>query len=294
MKIEAIVMQLVSGLSVGMVIFLIAVGLSIIFGTLKVINMAHGSLYMLGAYVAVGLTKTFAQCSGLFWLTLIAAPLAIGLVGILIEIVFVRRLYARDEVLHYFLLTFGLTYVVQDLAKIFWGLEYQVVPVPWPLDGAFPILGTLLPTYNLALVLIGAIVFVALWGLFRYTRLGRILRAVTYNREISSALGVNVPLVYTMVFALGCWLAGLGGALVAPMSAVYPGMDMTVIVESFIIVVIGGLGSLPGAFLGAIIFGLVNAFGILVFPRLAIAFGFILMAIVLIVRPHGLFGEAER
>ncbi|MCJ7684962.1 MAG: branched-chain amino acid ABC transporter permease, partial [Desulfobacteraceae bacterium] len=153
--------------------------------------------------------------------------------------------------------------------------------------------GIIFPRYNIFLIFCGPVVFVGLWALIRYTRLGRIVRAMTYNREMANALGINVPLVYTVVFMLGCWLAGLGGALVSPMSSVMPGMDMVILIECFIIVVIGGLGSLPGAFLGSLIFGLVNAFGILVAPRLAIAFAFILMIIVLIVRPWGLMGKPE-
>lgn len=288
---EAAIRQTVSGLSVGMVMFLIAVGLSLIFGTLKVINMAHGSLYMLGAYVAMGLTEAFTNTTGIFWWALIVAPVVVALFGGVVEVLLLRRLYPKGEMIYYFLITFGLTYLIQDIAKILWGVEYHVVSVPWPLGGAVTLLG--ITFYNLFLILIGVLVFGGLWSLFRYTRLGRTVRAVTYNREISNALGVNVPLVYTGVFMLGCWLAGLGGVLVAPMAAVYPGMDMMIIVECFIIVVIGGLGSLTGAFLGSIIFGLVNAFGILIIPRLAIAFAFILMAIVLIARPYGLMGKAE-
>jgi branched-subunit amino acid ABC-type transport system permease component len=149
------------------------------------------------------------------------------------------------------------------------------------------------PLYNVFLIACGPLVFVGLWAFIHYTGLGRIIRAVTFNRDMANALGVNVPLVYTAVFMLGCWLAGLGGALVAPMSAVMLGMDMVILIECFIIVVIGGLGRLPGAFIGSLIFGLVNAFGILVAPRLAIAFGFILMIIVLVIRPWGLMGKPE-
>ena len=149
------------------------------------------------------------------------------------------------------------------------------------------------PSYNIFLIFCGPVVYLGLWALIRYTRLGKIIRAMTYNREMANALGTNVPLVYTVVFMLGSWLAGLGGTLVVPTASAMPGMDMIVLIECFIIIVVGGLGSLSGAFLGSLIFGLVNAFGILVAPRLAVAFGFILMIIVLIIRPWGLLGKPE-
>ena len=247
---------------------------------------------MLGAYVCFWISSKVSHISGAFWWSLILAPLAVALFGGALEFLFLRRIYSR-EILDQFLLTFALILIIGDLCKLIWGVEYHMVSTPWPLNGPIMIMGGSFPLYNVFLILCGPLVFVGLWALIHYTRLGRVIRAVTYNREMASALGVNVPLVYTAVFMLGCWLAGLGGALVAPVSAVMPGMDMVVLIECFIIVVIGGLGSLPGAFLGSLIFGLVNAFGILVVPRLAVAFGFILMIIVLIIRPWGLMGRPE-
>jgi len=292
MSFQGFIIQLLSGLSVGMVIFLIAVGLSIIFGTLGVLNLSHGSLYMLGAYLCFWLSSTLSQFSGSFWWALFLAPVAVALFGGLMEVLLLRRIYEMEHLVQ-FLLTFALILIIGDLCKLGWGVDYHMVETPWPLNGPFILGQFIFPRYNIFLILSGPAIFVGLWSLIRYTRLGRVIRAVTYSREMASALGVNVPMVYTGVFMLGCGLAGLGGALVAPMSAVMPGMDMVVLVDCFIIVVIGGLGSLTGAFLGSIIFGLVHAFGILVAPRLAIAFGFILMIVVLIIRPWGLMGKPE-
>jgi branched-subunit amino acid ABC-type transport system permease component len=216
----------------------------------------------------------------------------VALFGGFLEVLLLRRIYDR-EVLEQFLLTFALILIIGDLCKLAWGVDYHTVETPWPFNAPLIVKGLIFPRYNLFLIFFGPLLFLGLWSLIRYTRLGSIIRAVTFNREMASALGVNVPHVYTGVFMLGCWLAGLGGALVAPMSAVMPGMDAVVLIDCFIIVVVGGLGSLSGAFLGSIIFGLVTAFGILVAPRLAIAFGFILMIVVLIIRPWGLMGKPE-
>jgi len=292
MTIHGLIIQLLSGISSGMVIFLIAVGLSLIFGTLKVLNLAHGSLYMLGAYLCYWISSQLADLGGSFWLALFFAPLIVALFGGVIEYLLLRRIYDREP-LDQYLLTFALILVIGDIIKLLWGVDFNMVPVPWPLNGPLIFMGYVFPKYNLFLILCGPIVFVGLWALMRYTRLGRVIRAITYSREMANALGTNVQMVYTAVFMLGCWFAGLGGTLIAPLTSAMPGMDMVILIECFVIVVIGGLGSLSGAFLGSIIFGMVNAFGILVFPRLAIAFGFILMIFVLIIRPWGLMGKPE-
>lgn len=292
MSVETIAGQALSGLSVGMVLFLIAVGLSVIFGTLKILNLAHATIYMVGGFLCYGLTSTFAHIPGIFWLTLILAPIGTALLGGLIEILLLRRIYT-EEMLYQYILTFGLILILGEICKFIWGVGYNTVSVPWPVNGKVTILGMIFPVYNLFLIGCGIAVFIGLMALMRFTGLGRIIRAVTYNREMASTLGINVPRVYTGVFMLGCWLAGLAGTLMPPMSVVALGTDMSVIIECFIIVVIGGLGSLSGAFIGSVIFGLVNAFGIYIFPKLTIAFGFILMIVVLIIRPWGLMGKPE-
>jgi len=292
MTIQVLAWQALSGLSVGMVLFLIAAGLSIIFGALNVLNLAHGSIYMVGAFICYSLTSTFAHLAGVFWWTLILAPIATALLGGLIEIVLLRRIYAQ-EMLYQYILTFGLILILGELCKLVWGVGYNTVAVPWPLTGSVSIMALPFPAYNLFLIGCGIAVFVGLWAFMRYTGLGQIIRAVTHNREMVNALGINVPRVYTGVFMLGCWLAGLAGTLMPPMSVVALGADMEVIIGCFVIVVIGGLGSLPGAFIGSVILGLLTAFGIFVAPRLAVAFGFILMIIILLVRPWGLMGKPE-
>jgi branched-chain amino acid transport system permease protein len=292
MTFQGLIIQILSGLSTGMVIFLIAVGLSLVFGTLRILNLAHGALYMLGAYMCYWISSVVVQANGSFWWALLLAPVGVALFGGLVEVLLLRRIYDREH-LDQYLLTFAVVLVVGDLCKLAWGVEFLLVSTPWPLNGPVFILGMPFPSYNIFLIFCGPLVFTGLWALIRFTRLGKVIRAMTYNREMANALGTNVPLMYTVVFMLGCWLAGLGGALVVPTSSAMPGMDMVVLIECFIIIVVGGLGSLPGAFLGSVIFGLVNAFGILVAPRLAVAFGFILMIIVLIIRPWGLMGKPE-
>ncbi len=292
MTFEAVAGQALSGLSVGMVLFLIAAGLSIIFGTLKVLNLAHGSIFMTGSFLCFGFTSLLAHVPGAFWWTLLLAPIAVALLGGVIEIVLLRRIYTQ-EMLYQYILTFALILILGETCKFFFGVGYHTVAPPWPVNGKVFIWGLSFPVYNLFLIACGFAVFSGLTALMRYSALGRTVRAVTYSREMTNALGINVPRVYTGVFMLGSYLAGLAGTLMPPMSVVALGSDMNVIIECFIIVVIGGLGSLPGAFLGAIILGLMNAFGIYIIPKLAVAFAFMLMIVILIIRPWGLLGKPE-
>jgi branched-chain amino acid transport system permease protein len=292
MTFEAVAGQALSGLSVGMVLFLIAAGLSIIFGTLKVLNLAHGSIFMTGSFLCFGLTSLLAPVPGAFWWALLLAPIAVSLLGGVIEVVLLRRIYSQ-EMLYQYILTFALILILGEACKFFFGVGYHTVAPPWPVNGKVLIWGLSFPVYNLFLIACGFAVFLGLTALMRYSALGRTVRAVTYNREMTNALGINVPRIYTGVFMLGSYLAGLAGTLMPPMSVVALGSDMNVIIECFIIVVIGGLGSLPGAFLGAIILGLTNAFGIYIIPKLAVAFAFMLMIVVLIIRPWGLLGKPE-
>lgn len=292
MVIENIIRQFLSGLSLAMVVFITAAGLSLIFGTLRVLNLAHGSIYMLGAFLCYWLTSTFSQIPGIFWWALILAPIGAALFGGAIEILLLRRIYGL-HIMYQWILTFGLVLFIGDMCKLIWGVEIHMVSPPWPFQGSANIWGVFFPSYNIFVILVGIFIFLGLWALLRYTKLGKIIRAATYNSEMVNALGINIPLVYTGVFMLGCWLAGLGGSLMAPMSAVILGMDASIIIECFIIVVIGGLGSTLGAFLGAIIFGLAYALGIVIVPKVAIGLGFIIMAIILIIRPWGLMGRPE-
>lgn len=282
--------QFVSGLTTAMFLFLIASGLTLIFGVLRVLNFAHGSFYMLGAYMAYQIVQWLGPRTESFWLALIGAALTVAVAGAAIERLLLRHLYHREE-LYQLLFTYALVLIIADVVKFTWGTQQLSMPRPPSLAGAVTVLGTVVPVYSLFILVLGPVVAVGLWLAMNRTGVGRTIRAAAADREMLGALGVNVGWVYTGMFALGSFFAGLGGALVAPIRGLVPGMDVDIIVEAFIIVVIGGLGSLWGTFLGALIFGQVLAFGILVMPRFSIFAAFVLMAVVLIVRPWGLLGK---
>ena len=291
MNLQLFIMQILNGVSSGMVMFLVAVGLSIIFGTLRVLNLAHAAIYMVGAYFCYWLSQVVLvnlACS--FWLSLIIAPICAALVGGLIEVIVIRRIYNQDF-MYQFILTFGVALILSDLVKLVWGIDAYFVSIPAPFEGAISFMGVSLLNYHLFIYLAGVAIYIALVLLINRTKLGQLIRTVTYNREIAASLGIRVPWVYTGVFMLGAWLAGFAGVVAAPLNSISLGMDQIVLTQCFVVVVIGGMGSLSGAFLGAIILGLLNSFGIIFLPQFAIVFGFVLMAIVLIVRPYGLMGE---
>ena len=282
--------QSLSGLTAAMFLFLIASGLSLIFGVLGVLNFAHGSFYMLGAYVAYQLVQVLGRDPAAFWWAALGAACAIAVLGGLVERLLLRHLYAKD-VLYQLLFTYALILVLSDAAKVVWGTGQLSIARPPELAGATRVLGTLVPHYELFVLLLGPAIALGFWLLLHRTRAGRFVRAAALDREMLGALGVNVSRLYTSVFVLGSFLAGLGGALIAPAKAIVPGMDVEIIVEAFIVVVIGGLGSFWGTFLGAVIYGQVLSFGILIFPRFSIFSVFALMAVVLILRPWGLLGR---
>jgi branched-chain amino acid transport system permease protein len=283
--------QLFTGLASACSLFLVASGLSIIFGVTRIVNFAHGAFYMLGAYVGFTLT---AQTSGAlgFWGAILLAALVVAAIGTLVEIVLLRRIYNAPE-LFQLLATFGVTLIVEDLALIVWGPNDLLGPRAPGLKGAVDLFGRPFPTYDLLLIALGPLVLGSLWLLFRRTTWGVLVRAATQDREMVAALGVNQKWLFTSVFALGIFLAALGGALELPRSAANHTMDLQVITEILVVVVIGGLGNVPGTFLAAIIVSELNAFGILVFPKISIVLVFLVMALVLIVRPWGLLGRAE-
>jgi branched-subunit amino acid ABC-type transport system permease component len=282
--------QSLSGLTAAMFLFLIASGLSLIFGVLRVLNFAHGSFYMIGAYLAFQFVQWMATTPARFWWAAIAAAVGIAILGGIVERLLLRHLYGKEE-LYQLLFTYGLVLVLSDAAKVVWGTGQLSVSRPPGLSGAVKIFGTYLPYYNLFILLLGPAIALAFWLALQRTRAGRLIRAAALDREMLGALGVNVSWLYTGIFVLGSFLAGLGGALVTPVKSIVPGMDVEIIVEAFIVVVIGGLGSFWGTFLGALIYGQVLSFGILVFPRFSIFSVFALMAVVLILRPWGLLGR---
>lgn len=285
------VVQFLSGLASAAALFLVASGLSIIFGVTRIVNFAHGAFYMLGAYVAFSLTERLSGTLG-FWGGIIAAAVIVALIGVLVEMLLLRRIYRSPE-LFQLLATFGLTLMVEDLAVLIWGPDDLLGRRAPGLRGAFDFFGQAIPTYDVLLMVLGPVVLGALWLLFHRTRWGVLVRAATQDRDMVAALGVNQKWLFTSVFALGVFLAALGGALQIPRDAVNHTMDLRIIVDVFVVVVIGGLGSITGAFVAAVLVSELNAFGILIFPKISIILVFLVMAVVLIVRPWGLFGKPE-
>jgi branched-chain amino acid transport system permease protein len=298
---SSVVIQFLNGLASASTLFLIAVGLSLIFGVTRIVNFAHGSLYMLGIYVAYSFVTGLGGGAPGFFAGVILAALIVGLAGAAIEIAVLRRVYHAPE-LFQLLATFALTLVIKDLALWVWGPEDLLGPRAPGLSGAVTILGLPFPEYDLFLIAIGPVVLGGLWLLLNRTRWGTLIRAATEDREMVGALGVNQKWLFTGVFALGAFLAGLGGALQVPREPAQLFLDLTAISDAFVVVVVGGMGSIPGAFLAALLIGeikaaciaigTVEALGIeLSFSKLTLVAEFIVMAIVLVLRPQGLLGR---
>ena len=286
------VVQFLNGLASASSLFLIASGLSIVFGVTRIVNFAHGSFYMLGAYVAYSFVARSGGSVLGFWGAVVAAALAVGVIGILVEVLVLRRIYRAPE-LFQLLATFGVVLVVQDVTRLIWGGEDLLGPRAPGLDGAVSILGSAFPEYDLALIALGPAVLCGLWLLFNRTRWGLLVRAATEDREMAAALGVNRKVLFTGVFFLGAALAGLGGALQVPRQAASLNMDLGIIVEAFVVVVVGGMGSIVGAFLAAVLVSELLAFGIVIFPQITLVLLFAVMAVVLVLRPWGLLGQPD-
>jgi len=278
--------QLLVGLSRAMILFTICAGLSFVLGVLRVPNIAHGTLYMIGAFATFSFSKYFGGASG-FWIALILAPLVVALIGLVAERTLFRHLYQREHLM-LLLFTFALAMILGDLVKIFWGAEYRSVPAPDLLKGSVSVLGASFPRYNLFLIFVGLTVAVALWFFVNRTKIGKISRAAAVDRDMVGLLGINVSWVFAAAFVIGCCLAGLGGALVAPTVSITLGMDHSLIIEAFLIVTIGGLGNMWGALVGSLIFGITQSLGVLIFPQFAIVFPYTAVVIVLLLRPKGL------
>jgi branched-chain amino acid transport system permease protein len=293
-RVTFFLIQLLNGLASASSLFLVACGLSIIFGVTRIVNFAHGSFYMLGAYLAVSLTGWLGGATSIvgFWASILLAAAAVGVIGALMEILLLRRVYRAPE-LFPLLATFGVVLIVGQLVIIVWGPEDLIGPRAPELEGAVEILGQRYPTYELLLIVLGPCVLGALHLLFRYTRWGILVRAATQDREMVAALGVNQAWLFTSVFALGAFLAALGGALQLPREAVSHDMDLRIIADVFVVVVVGGMGSIAGAFLAALLIGELSAFGIWIFPEITLVLTFLIMAVVLVVRPWGLLGKPE-
>jgi len=287
-----LLVQLLSGLANAMFLFLIASGLSLIFGVTRIVNFAHGSFYMLAAYLTYSLAAALPGGPAAFYLAALLAALAVAAIGGLVEVLLLRRVYRAPE-LYQLLLTFALVLITADVVRWVWGADNKTGPSAPGLAGSVPVAGQLFPSYDLAIIVFGPLVALGLWLLFHRTRWGVLIRAATQDREMVAALGVDQSRLFTSVFVLGSFLAGLGGALQVPRLALTTVMDTSVIVEAFVVVVIGGMGSVWGALLASLLIGVLNAFGVLLLPKIAIVLIFVVMAVVLVVRPWGLLGRPE-
>ncbi len=280
--------QVLNGVQYGLLLFLVASGLTLIFGILGIINLAHGSFYMVGAYLAFSLTQRI----GNFWLALAAGVLVAVLIGVVLEWLVIRFLYGRDH-LYQVLLTYGLILIFEELRSLVWGDDVHGVPVPPALDFSIPLTDTLsYQVWRLAISAICLGIAFGMYWLIQRTRLGMTIRAGSHNREMVQSLGFDIGLLYRLVFALGVALAASAGMLAAPVSSVFPGMGNQVLIISFVVVVIGGIGSVKGALVAALLIGLADTFGKVLVPELAGMVVYLLMAAVLLWRPQGLFGRA--
>lgn len=281
-----LIVQGLNGLQLGVMLFLMAAGLTLVFGIMNMINLAHGSLYMLGAYLAA----TLQRLTGSFVLALAVATTVTVIVGMLVEVIALRRLYGRDH-LDQVLATFALILFFNELVRIIWGPQAYFMALPVGLSGHVAILpGVVYPVYRLVIIGVGMAVALFLYILIMRTRLGMLIRAGASNREIVSALGVNIKLLYTLLFGIGAGLAGLAGIMAGPILSIEVGMGESILILTFVVIVIGGIGSVRGAFIAAILVGVADTFGrVLLPPVLASMVIYILMAAVLCWRPQGLF-----
>ena len=282
---EVFVAQLLNGLVYGVLLFLIAAGLSLIFGLMNVVSLAHGSFFMLGAFFGLSIFKV----TGSFWLALILAPIPVIILGVLMELLFLRPLYRRGH-LDQVLLTFGFTFVFLDLVQTLWGRTVLRLPVPDALQGTVQIGLGVFSAYRLCLIGFGFAIALLLWLFLERSRIGAMVRAGVDNAVMAAGLGANIPALFTGIFGLGVALAALGGIAAAPVIGLYPGMDSEILIPAFIVIVIGGMGSLRGAFVGSLLIGIADTFGKAYFQSIALFLIYLAMTAVLLIRPQGLFG----
>jgi branched-chain amino acid transport system permease protein len=282
-ELDIIGAQLVNGL----LLFIITCGLSLVFGILGVLNLAHGSLYMFGAYIAYSLTATYTQS---FWLALLIAPITVALLALVVELILLRPTYQLGH-LSQVLLTFGLAYVFHDLASIIWGSNVLSIPVPPIFSGSISIFGQTFPVYRIVVILVGFVIAALLWYIQEKTKWGAIIRAGLSDKQMVSALGINIKLVFTIVFVIGGLLAGFGGVVAGPILGLYPSMEFQTLILALVVLVIGGLGSISGTLVAGLLVGIVETFSRFLVPELSMFLVFGLMAIILIVKPNGLLGK---
>lgn len=291
---ELLIILTLNALLSAAIFFLIAAGLTLVYGVMRIVNIAHGNVFAIGAYVAawtVGLGVSAGFHPAALFLMLLSGAVGAALLGMVIEPTLLRPLYRRAEE-YQLLITFGLMLILEDLMRLLWGpMPLTASQLPEAL-GSFRVMGVIYPTYNLFVIAVGIVAACALWALVYRTRFGVVLRATSQDMRMAAAMGANVKLIYVSAFAIGCFMAGLGGAVVMPISGAVLGMGVDALIISFVVVVIGGLGSLEGALAGALIVGVVRTLGITYFPEAELAVLYLIAAIVLFVRPTGLFGRA--
>jgi branched-chain amino acid transport system permease protein len=290
--VDTILPQLLAGLSYGSTLFLVSAGLTLIFGVTRIVNFAHGALFMVGAYLAYTLTTHLPPTTLGFFGGVLLAAAGVALLGVVVELLILRRIYSAPEIFQ-LLATFGVALILQDAVVSIWGPQELFAPRVPGLKGAFELGGAFVPQYNLFMLFVGPLVFVVLWWLMRTTRWGVQVRAATQDREMAGALGINERRLFTGILALGAFLAGLAGALQIPRETVNAQMDLGILVEAFVVVVVGGLGSIAGAFWAALAIGVVHAFGSWWLPQSTLVLTFVVMAVTLIARPFGVLGKAE-
>jgi branched-subunit amino acid ABC-type transport system permease component len=283
------VSQCLNALSQAAVLFFIACGLTLIFGIMRIVNFAHGVIFMLGAYVGY----TAIAITGSFLLSLVVAPVVVGIVGMGFERVFLRRLYGRRDGGSYLMVTFGLAVVMSELIRLIWGAHPLGAGIPDFLRGIVIVLDQPFPIYRVFLIVLGIAAAIAVWQFLERTRAGLLIRAVSQNSEMVHALGVDVDMVRTSVFGIGCAMAALGGALAAPLVTAFLGMGTTVVIDAFVVVIIGGMGSFLGSIIGSILIAFVQVVGSYYYQELALAFMYLLMLVILVIRPGGLLGTEE-
>ena len=283
---ENFIIQVLNGLVFSMLLFVMASGLSLIFGQMNVINLAHGSFYLLGGYIGL----TVADGTGNFWLALLVAPLLVGTLGLLIEYFFLRRLYGPQRQLDQVLLTFGIALIAADLIRWNWGAYVEAVPSPPLLSEQTWVFGVRFPTYRLSLLGFGLTIALLLWIIIERTRLGAIIRAGVSDAQMVSGLGINIHMVFAVVFAMGTALAALAGVIGSPVLNLYPGLDFEILILTLVVIVVGGLGTLKGAFFGSLVIGMADTFGKALMPEFALFLIFAVMSVVLLLKPSGLFG----
>jgi len=274
------------GVVYGMLLFLVSAGLTLVFGMMGVLNIAHTAFYMLGAYLAFSV----AVWTGSFWLALLVVPICVGLVGAVVERFFLRKVHVHGHG-YELMLTYGIFFALGEVVKMIWGTFPLAVRVPDILAGSIPFFGNAYPVYRLFILFISLLVLAGLALLLMRTRIGIIIRGAVFDAEMVDILGQNVPLVFLGVFSIGSALAGLAGVAAAPFLTTYPGMGLDIMIDCFVVIVIGGLGSLGGALLASLMIGELQSFGVVFIPDLALVLEFLLMVFILAVRPQGLFGE---